>query len=107
MKNMVYLIVQGKIKNGADEIYTEYLKGVAPLMKEYGIEVELVGAGIESEFATAAHPHNAVMKAPDRETLEKFLGDERYLKIKKKYRDEAYDYLNLTFFESRPPRRSD
>lgn len=101
---MVTLIVQGKIKDGAAEIYGEYLKTVAPLMKEFGIEVERVGAGLDSDFATASHPHNAVMKAPDLETLEKFLGDKRYLQIKEKYRDKAYEYLHLSFFQSRPPR---
>ncbi len=104
---MIYLVVQGKIKEGAEDIYTEYLKGVAPLMKEYSVEVELVGGGIESEYQTDFHEHNAIMKVADKETLEKFLGDERYLEIKKKYRDEAYEYLHLSFFEGRPPRKMD
>lgn len=104
---MIYLVIQGKIKAGAEEIYTNYLQGVAPLMKEYGVEVELVGTGFESGFTNQIHQHNAVLKVKDRETLEKFLGDERYLQIKKKYRDEAYEYLNLSVFESRPPRRFD
>lgn len=104
---MIFLIVQGKIRDGADELYSEYLKNVGPLMKEFGIEVEYVGAGVESKFATEAHPHNAVMKAPDVETLERFLGDPRYSEIKDKYRDRAYEYLHLTFFQSRPPRKLD
>jgi uncharacterized protein (DUF1330 family) len=104
---MIYLVIQGKIKDGADDIYTEYLKGVAPLMQEYGVEVELVGAGFESEFTNKVFPQNAILKIKDRETLEKFLGDERYLQIKKKYRDTAYEYLNLSVFESRKPRQFD
>ena len=104
---MIYLVIQGKIKDGAEEIYTEYLKGVAPLMKEYGVEVEQVGTGFIYEFNNQNHPNNAVLRIKDRETLDKFLGDERYLQIKKKYRDEAYEYLNLSVFENRQPRRFD
>ncbi|MBX7170440.1 MAG: DUF1330 domain-containing protein [Pyrinomonadaceae bacterium] len=104
---MIYLVIQGKIKAGAEEIYTKYLQDVAPLMKEYGVEVELVGTGFECGFTNQIHQNNAVLRVKDRETLEKFLGDERYLEIKKKYRDKAYEYLNLSVFENRPPRRFD
>ncbi|MBS1797722.1 MAG: DUF1330 domain-containing protein [Acidobacteria bacterium] len=104
---MIYLVIQGKIKNGAEEIYTAYLKGVAPLMEEYGVSVELVGAGLDCEFTNRTHPQNAVLKFGDRETLERFLGDERYLLIKQNFRDRAYEYLDLSVFEGRPPRRFD
>jgi len=75
----VYLVVQGKLKAGAKEIYENYLRGVAPLMTEYAVEIVAVGAGFKSEFTTEDFPINAVMKLADEETLEKFLGDERYL----------------------------
>lgn len=104
---MIYLVVQGKIKEGAEDIYTEYLKGVAPLMQECGVEIVAVGSGLESDLGTKFHSHNAIMKVADKETLEKFLSDERYLEIKKKYRDVAYEYLDLSFFEGRPPRKMD
>ena len=102
---MIYIVIQGEIKAGAEDIYTEYLRGVAPLMEEYGVEIVAVGAGLESDLGTRFYPHNAVMKVADRETLEKFLSDERYLEIKQKYRDVAYEYLHLSFFKNRPPRR--
>jgi uncharacterized protein (DUF1330 family) len=101
---MIYLVIQGNLKQGAEAIYGEYLKNVAPLMKEYGIEVELVGEGLNSKFATTVFTQNAVLKCQDLETLESFLGDERYLQIKKKYRDKAYQTLNLSVFSGRLPR---
>lgn len=104
---MIYLVIQGKIKKDAEDIYTLYLKSVAPLMKEYGIEVVLVGTGLECEFTNQIHQNNAVLKIKNREILNKFLGDERYLEIKTKYRDKVYQYLNLSIFESRAPRRFD
>lgn len=102
---MIYLVIQGNLRKGAEAVYAEYLKNVAPLMKEYGIEVELVGEGLHSDFMTAVYSQNAVLKCQDLETLEKFLGDERYLEIKKKYRDAAYETLNLSIFAGRAPRQ--
>ena len=104
---MIYIVIQGKLKPGAEAIYEKYLNSVAPLMKEYGSEVVLVGAGIESEFASDTHEHNAVLSMPSEEAVQNFLGDPRYLEIKKKYRDESYEYLNLTIVRGRPPRKVD
>jgi uncharacterized protein (DUF1330 family) len=104
---MVYLVIQGKLRDGEEETYTRYLQAVAPLMKEYGIEVCLVGSGLTNEFTTHVHARNAILKMADQATLEKFLGDPRYLEIKRKFRDVAYEYLNLSAFEARPPRTFD
>ena len=100
----VYLIIQGKLKTGAEKIYDDYLRGVAPLMKEFGAEIVAVGAGELSEYATKSFPINAVMRFENQATLENFLGDERYLKIKRNYRDAAYDELHLSVFTGRAPR---
>jgi len=103
----VYLVVQGKLKAGAEKIYENYLRGVAPLMAEYAVEIVAVGAGLNNEFTTEAFPINAVMKLADEESLEKFLGDERYLKIKSEFRDAAYEDLHLSVFRGREPRKID
>ena len=104
---MIYIFIQGSIREGAESLYKKYLDAVGPLMKEYGAEVVLVGEGINSEYGTGVHGQNAVLSLPDEDALNGFLGDPRYLKIKEEYRDKAYDYLNLTFVRGRPPRSVD
>jgi uncharacterized protein (DUF1330 family) len=103
---MVYLIIQGKLKENSEAIYTEYLKGVAPLMKEFGVEIVAVGSGFASLFTTDNFPTNAILSVPDEETLNKFLGDPRYFAIKK-FRDAAYEFLRLSVFDGREARRVD
>lgn len=100
----VYLIVQGKLKTGAQDIYDDYLRGVAPLMKEFGAEIVAVGAGERNEYATESFPINAVMRFENQATLKNFLGNKRYLEIRRKYRDAAYDELHLSIFTGRAPR---
>jgi uncharacterized protein (DUF1330 family) len=99
----VYLIIQGRFREGKEDVYMQYLHGVAPLMKEYGIEITAVGAGAESEFTNKTFPVNSILSAGNIETFNAFLGDARYAKIKK-FRDEAYAELNLSIFEARPPK---
>ena len=98
------LFIQGQLKPGAESAYQQYLAGTGPLMAEYGVEVTAVGAAIESELTTDAWPINAVLSFRDRETAERFLADPRYLEIKERYRDRAYETLHLTLVESRAPR---
>jgi uncharacterized protein (DUF1330 family) len=103
---MVYLIIQGKLKENSETIYTEYLNGVSPLMKEFGVEIVAVGAGFTSEFITDDFSTNAILSVPDEETLNKFLGDPRYFAIKK-FRDQAYETLHLSVFNGREARKVD
>ena len=46
---MIYLVIQGKLKDGAETIYERYPAAVAPLMREFQVEIVAVGAGVESE----------------------------------------------------------
>ena len=106
MENPVFIVVQGNLKKDAEEIYAEYARGVLPLLKEFGIETVAVGSGFESEYTNISFPINIVMKLADEETLGKFLGDSRYLELKK-LRDAAYENLNLSVFRGRAPRSFD
>lgn len=106
MENPVFVVVQGNLKKGAEETYAGYARGVLPLLKEFGIETVAVGAGFESEHTNTSFPINIIMKLPDEETLGKFLGDPRYLQLKK-LRDAAYENLNLSVFRGREPRKFD
>jgi uncharacterized protein (DUF1330 family) len=107
MENPVFLLVQGKLKDGAEELYEQYVRGVLPLLKEFGVESVAVGAGFESEFTNTSFPINILMKLPSEDALNNFLGDARYLEIKEKYRDKAYEELNLSVFRGREPRKKD
>jgi len=100
----VLLVIQGRLKEGGEATYGQYIKGTGPLMAEYGVTVEAVGAGIAGDHTTDNWPVNAILRFPDRETAEAFLADPRYLEIKEKYRDEAYEELHLSFVQTRPPR---
>ncbi len=100
----VLLIIQGTLKEGGEATYGEYIKGTGPLMAEYGVTVDAVGAGVAGEHTTDTWPVNAVLRFPDLDTAEAFLSDPRYLEIKTKYRDEAYEELHLSFVQTRPPK---
>ena len=100
----VLLFIQGRLRPGGEEIYQQYVRGTGPLMAEYGATVEAVGTGIASEHTTDDWPVNAILKFPDRATAEAFLADPRYLEIKERYRDEAYQELHLSFVQTRRPR---
>jgi ketosteroid isomerase-like protein/uncharacterized protein (DUF1330 family) len=100
----VLLFIQGKLKPGGEAIYGEYIKGTGPLMAEYGVTVDAVGAGVAGEHTTDSWPVNAILRFPDLETAEAFLADPRYMEIKKKYRDEAYEELHLSFVRTRTPK---
>jgi uncharacterized protein (DUF1330 family) len=107
METPVYLLVQGKLKDGAEELYEQYVRGVLPLLKEFGVESVAIGAGFENEFTNTNFPINILMKLPSEEVLNNFLGDARYLEIKRKYRDKAYEKLNMSVFHGRAPRTLD
>jgi uncharacterized protein (DUF1330 family) len=98
------LFIQGRLKPGAEPIYQQYVEGTGPLMAEYGVEVSAVGGGVASEHTTEAWPVNAILRFPSREAAEAFLGDPRYLEIKEKYRDKAYETLHLSLVETRAPK---
>lgn len=100
----VLLVIQGTLKPGGETTYDQYIKGTGPLMAEYGVTVEAVGAGIEGEHTTDSWPVNALLRFPDLETAEAFLSDPRYLEIKEMYRDNAYQELHLSFVQTRAPR---
>ena len=100
----VLLVIQGRLRPGAEEIYQHYLAGTAPLMAEFGVEVAAVGHGIESRHTSDAWPVNGILRFRDQATAEAFLSDPRYLEIKETYRDEAYEELHLSFVQTRPPR---
>jgi uncharacterized protein (DUF1330 family) len=104
---MIRLVAQVKLKPGAEAIYDEYLRSVAPLMREFGAEIVAVGAGVESSHANRNYPINAVMRLPNKAPLERFLGDARYQEIKQKFRDPAYEELNLSVFRGREPKKFD
>ena len=104
MKYPVLLFIQGKLKPGGEETYSKYLAGTGPLMAEYGVEVTAVGSGLASEHTTDDWPINAVLRFPDRDAAEAFLADPRYLDLKERFRDAAYETLHLTLVESRAPR---
>jgi uncharacterized protein (DUF1330 family) len=100
----VLLFIQGKLKEGGEATYGKYIAGTGPLMAEYGVEVAAVGSGFASDHTTEDWPVNAILKFPDQETAEAFLADPRYLEIKTKYRDEAYEELHLSFVQTRTPK---
>lgn len=100
----VLLFIQGKLKKGGEATYGKYIKGTGPLMAEYGVAVDAVGAGFASENTNDAWPVNAILRFKDRATAEAFLADPRYVEIKKKYRDEAYEELHLSFVQTRTPK---
>jgi uncharacterized protein (DUF1330 family) len=106
MENPVFLVVHGKLKEGKEDVYTNYAKAVMPLLREFNIETIAIGAGIESQFTNETFPINIVMKLPNESSLEFFLSDLRYLEAKK-YRDEAYEELHLSAFVGREPRKFD
>jgi len=96
------LTIQGRLREGASSIYLQYLEGTRPLMAEYGARVVAVGAGMEAETTTAAWPVNGLLEFPTVEAAKAFLADERYLQLKKDYRDPAYEELHLALFAGRP-----
>ncbi len=100
----VLLFIQGKLKPGGEATYGKYIKGTGPLMAEYGVTVDAVGTGIAGEHTTESWPVNAILRFPDRKAAEAFLADPRYIDIKKKYRDEAYEELHLSFVQTRTPK---
>lgn len=100
----VLLFIQGNLKEGAESVYQQYLKGTWPLIAEYEVEVAAVGTGLDSEHTTDGWPINAILKFRDHETAEAFLSDPRYIEIKEKYRDKAYETLHLSLVQTRPPR---
>ena len=99
----VLLFIQGRLKPGGEATYGQYIKGTGPLMAEYGVTVDAVGAGVASEHTTDDWPVNAILRFPDRATAEAFLADPRYIEIKEKYRDQAYEELHLSFVQTRTP----
>lgn len=100
----VLLFIQGRLKPGGEATYGKYIKGTGPLMAEYGVTVETVGAGVASEHTTENWPVNAILRFPDQATAEAFLADPRYIEIKEKYRDEAYETLHLSLVQTRTPK---
>jgi len=100
----VLLFIQGRLKPGAEAVYQRYIKGTGPLMAEYGVEVEAVGSGLASGHTSDDWPVNAILRFPDQETAEAFLADPRYIEIKERYRDQAYETLHLSLVRTRPPR---
>ena len=107
MNNPIFLIVQGTLHENSEELYAKYARVVLPLMKECGVETLAIGDGFESEFTNNSFPVNIVMKLPNEEALAKFLGDERYLEAKEKFRDKAYKDLRMSIFRGRAPRSFD
>jgi len=97
---MVYLIIQGRLREGREEAYAKYLERVYVLMEKYGVEMLAVGEGFDSENTHYFQPNNAILKINDRDTLEAYLGDPEYLRIKEKYRDDAYEELKFSVFEA-------
>lgn len=104
LSDPVLLFIQGKLKPGGEATYGEYLKGTGPLMAEYGVTVDAVGAGVAGDHTTDAWPVNAILRFPNLATAEAFLADPRYLEIKKQYRDEAYEELHLSLVQTRAPK---
>jgi ketosteroid isomerase-like protein/uncharacterized protein (DUF1330 family) len=100
----VLLLIQGRLKPGGESAYGQYIKGTGPLMAEYGVTVDAVGVGFAGENTTEFWPVNAILRFPDEETAEAFLADPRYVEIKEKYRDAAYEELHLSFFTTRTPK---
>ncbi len=100
----VLLFIQGKLKEGGEATYGKYIKGTGPLMAEYGVTVDAVGKGVAGDHTTEAWPINAILRFPDLETAEAFLADPRYIEIKTKYRDEAYEEVHLSFVQTRAPK---
>jgi ketosteroid isomerase-like protein/uncharacterized protein (DUF1330 family) len=100
----VLLFIQGKLKDGGEASYGEYIKGTGPLMAEYGVTVDAVGAGVAGEHTTETWPVNAILRFPDLATAEAFLSDPRYIEIKTAYRDQAYEELHLSFVQTRTPK---
>jgi uncharacterized protein (DUF1330 family)/ketosteroid isomerase-like protein len=100
----VLIVIQGRLADGAEAFYEQYLAGTRPLMAEYGATVEAVGRGLDSEYTTDSWPINGILSFPDRAAAEGFLADPRYLEIKKRFRDRAYQELHLSLVATRPPR---
>lgn len=100
----VLLFIQGRLKPGGEATYGKYIKGTGPLMAEYGVTVDAVGTGVASDHTTDEWPVNAILRFPDRATAEAFLADPRYIEIKEKYRDAAYEELHLSFVQTRTPK---
>jgi len=100
----VLLFIQGALKPGAEAVYQQYIQGTGPLMAEYGVTVDAVGAGFASENTSDTWPVNAILRFKDQATAEAFLADPRYLEIKEEYRDAAYEELHLSFVQTRAPR---
>ncbi len=103
-EGQVLLFIQGRLKPGAEPVYEQYIEGTGPLMAEYGVEVAAVGSGFASEHTTEDWPVNAILRFPDQETAEAFLADPRYIEIKEKHRDQAYEELHLSFVHTRTPK---
>jgi uncharacterized protein (DUF1330 family) len=99
-----YLVIQGRLRAGGEPLYAQYLDRVRPLMREYGVEIAAVGEGFSSAHTTGSWPINALLRFPSAEAADAFLGDPRYLEIKRQFRDEAYDVLHLSLFLGRAPR---
>jgi uncharacterized protein (DUF1330 family) len=100
----VYLVIQGRLNPGADAIYAEYLEGTRPLLMKYGGEVAAVGEGVVSPHTTVSWPINGLLRFPSLQAAEGFLGDPVYLEIKTRYRNPAYEVLNLSLFLGRQAR---
>jgi ketosteroid isomerase-like protein/uncharacterized protein (DUF1330 family) len=100
----VLLFIQGRLKPGGEATYAHYVKGTGPLMAEYGVTVDAVGAGVAGENTTDSWPVNAILRFPDLATAEAFLADPRYIEIKETYRDAAYEELHLSLVQTRQPK---
>lgn len=100
----ILLVIQGRLAPDGEPVYEQYLAGTRPLMAKYGVEIERVGHGVGSELTTDTWPVNAILRFPDLARAEAFLSDPRYLELKQRYRDRAYEILHLSLFQPRRPR---
>lgn len=98
------LIIQGRLRAGAEDLYQRYLEGSRPLVKKYGAQIIAVGTGLPSLHATDCWPQNGILRFPSEDALRRFFDDPLYQQIKKLYRDPAYEELDLSCFVSRAPR---
>jgi uncharacterized protein (DUF1330 family) len=98
------LIIQGRLRPGAEDVYQRYLESIRPLLKKYGAQIVAVGPGLPSVHATDCWPQNDILRFPSEDALRRFFVDPLYLQIKTLYRDPAYEELGLSVFRSRPPR---
>ena len=81
-------------------MYGQYLAGTVPLMAAHDAHVLAVGAGVTEAGVTQTWPINGILGFKSLESCQSFFRDPDYISIRQRYRDPAYEVLNLALYRA-------